>query len=378
MSNDHPDYSDYDIVGFDSTPTAECGRSLPLLRQRTTNSFFTLTNPTHHPHQEPPLHEDLIHSWSNERRITMLPRSVPAFPNAVAVYVRENPLHEASPPRPNRLEHTTLTWQKLPDLTPLSWVTLVPLDISTALLDHWGSAFRDLSTRLLGDHLADRQETTRHKAEIAAQTARAAAISPRLRCEVFLRHGLAVLLSTTPERLNTIFNIIVHKEYPRWSRDDFVSLIHNLGDILSARVPLQNASARAPIAPQKARAWDPLLRAAQDISALKTNAARTRRARDVAHTHRSVSEPTQAKIQELKFLIKFQEAFALTDDLLAVVGSEPAAYLPRVLKSLSDDIYLVPPEFVQAASTFEDPPPGSPPTLTDLLRQEEQQPNPRL
>ena len=381
--SERPDYSDYEIVGFDGTPKIECGRSLPILRHRSTDTYGIPLNAAASPTDLSTFTRGDFSSWATEGRITKLPKPIPSFHQAVALYIRADFLKQGRLSLRSIAPKMKLHWQALPETSPPAWATIVPSAASTALLDNWAAHFRDLSTRLLERHLASPDENKRRQAESAAQVARAAAVTPRLRSEVLLRHGLAVFLSPTPERLNTITNIIVRKELPQWRPDDFMALVRYLRDLLSARTPPQagtppSTAAASPHSSARrhkhdqlpsARTWAEAIQVRKEIKAMELE-QQVPRARDLARIHYSLRPPTKAQTDRLTDLVFSADRPDLEDTDLDAINVEPATYLPEVLLLVNGRPYLDVDEFWAACGRFPPPTSGDQPlTMTDRCRE---------
>jgi len=356
MKLGHPEYTEFEVVGFDSTPKIECGRSLPLLRNLTTNSFSMGTNQLHNPSHELAISEEEIKSWLAEGRITMLPKPLPAFQHAIIVYAREDMLRLGNGlTLPKRIGNHRLQWQRLLEHDPRTWTTLVPESLSITLLDLWGLHFRDLTTMLLERFLLEQDEAFRAQAETTAEIARGAAMNVRLRCEIFVRHGLAILHSNTPERIETVFNIIVRREYPQWNHDDYLSLVRELGELLRARRQLHSLpkSPAATLSTTKPDPWLIMLRKAEEISA-ENPATQATRSEESAKWNRSAYPVTEAQSKRLTARILGSTEVILNPEDFQIVVGEPACYYPGVLKRCMDAIYLDATAFVNAAKLFKD------------------------
>ena len=98
-------YDEVEIVGFEGTVSAECGRALPIGRHKFTGRFFRLSGDDSEIEQEVLYTRDEIDSYVEESRLTLLPKPMPAFPEAVVIYVTEKFLNAADYRLDDRFVH---------------------------------------------------------------------------------------------------------------------------------------------------------------------------------------------------------------------------------------------------------------------------------
>jgi hypothetical protein len=123
-------------------------------------------------------------------------------------------------------------WQDLDDNT---LAACAPEPEVNELADELGDALMARSTDRLRSFFAGGDEGERGASERLARMALNAAVSPRLRSHVYLRYGLAVRFSSSPERLDNIFDLIIVREFPTWTWELFLERLDRLASLLGGR-----------------------------------------------------------------------------------------------------------------------------------------------
>lgn len=205
-------YEDLEIVGFDGTVLVECETVLPIARHKPSDQFFKLTTDNSHPDTDTPLStqplselevnlisffsRDEIDAYIQEGRLTLLPEAVPAFAGAMVVYVNEEFLVAAGSQLPE-----PFYWQHL---SPQTWVACGHQEVLEDLLNHWGTLLLGEATERLEQFFLENDQELCSYAEHLTDLALCAANDLTLRSRIYLRSGLAVMLSDIPERLDNL------------------------------------------------------------------------------------------------------------------------------------------------------------------------------
>jgi hypothetical protein len=228
-------YKDLEIVGFDGTVLVECEPVLPIVRIKDSDRYFLLEAE----HEDPSSAEDIdsesidfstrrkIESLAERGLLTLLREPFPAFANAVIAYV-------------NR-EFLSLADVTIPDVVysqPLTDDVFVMAGTNIAiegLLDTWASRSMDQATLELEHFLVTKDKQFCARAEHLAELAICAASNSTLRARIYMRDGLAIMLSDLPERLDNFYRTSVHPEFKDWGWEGFQEQLRRLADVLKLR-----------------------------------------------------------------------------------------------------------------------------------------------
>lgn len=101
------------------------------------------------------------------------------------------------------------------------------------------------TTNLLIDFFSSENELSCKEAEDMAYMARCAAFDQRLRAQISLRYGVALMFSPTPERLNNLYEMFLRHELPHLTWEKLQIEVSRLADTLRGQ-----ASARSERMPQ--------------------------------------------------------------------------------------------------------------------------------
>jgi len=231
---------DLEIVGFNGTPSVECGRAIPVARRKSTDAYFRLVLPPGDVF--PPTHSAAeIDAFVREGRLTLLTDPLPLRPALLATGAQRPPpqplilwasrdLFDAlGGTRPERADGQPLTWRGVREADPPAWASCASQDAVVHLLDFWGRA-----ALLKADgRLRDPDDQTWGAVRRLADVGLCAAVEGPLRYRLYVRYAAALSLSPEPERVRRTFDLLVHKEFPdsTWERfnADFVTLLQTLG-----------------------------------------------------------------------------------------------------------------------------------------------------
>jgi hypothetical protein len=221
------DYDELEIVGFDGRTRVPCARALPVVRNRHTNLFFKLSIRTQESRSINYFSHSEIEAFAREGRLTLLPRPSEAFENAMLIYVKRELLDAAKVSLP-----VSLPWQ---DLDDNAWAACAPESEVNKLADGLGEALMARSTERLRSFFANGDEGDRGESERLARMALNAAVSETLRARVHIRYGVAARFSSSPERLDNIFDLIIAREFPTWTWESFLERLDRFASLLGGR-----------------------------------------------------------------------------------------------------------------------------------------------
>ncbi|HEX8493072.1 MAG TPA: hypothetical protein VF658_09545 [Pyrinomonadaceae bacterium] len=227
MINFPCDYSELEIVGFDGKTRAVCGRFLPLVRHKETDQFFKLSLRDPNAKSRAVFSRDEIEIFATEDRLTFLSEPVPAFEDALVVYLKSAILDASELPLPE-----PYIWQELSDDT---WATCIPKVEAEQLLNDFGQTLMNKATDLLSDFFVRRDQDFRAAAKRMTDMAICATTDQELRSRIYLRYGLSVMFSNTPERLDNVYQLIIRREFPTWTWETFQMRLLRFKDMVYAR-----------------------------------------------------------------------------------------------------------------------------------------------
>jgi hypothetical protein len=115
------------------------------------------------------------------------------------------------------------------------WVTCISSMEMIELMDDWGKILLKKSTERLIDFFSTKDTTLRQEVENFTNLALCSAMNPMLRACIYLRHESALMFSDAPERVDTIFELFIKKEFPSWTWEIFKMRLCRFVEIIMAR-----------------------------------------------------------------------------------------------------------------------------------------------
>jgi hypothetical protein len=224
------------IVGFDGSASAPCGISLPVLYSEDTDRCFKLSPRTSlaEIRRSYPFAE--IEKWSRDRLITLLTSRVRLDSNQNdprVLYISSGFIEYLGCSHPGQLG-TDFAWQAVGEDR---WATTGDKLTLERFLEDSSNRFLGVSTSALADFFATYRPLNLAKTQDLADLALSASRDPHLRSRIYLRYGAALIHSSTPERIENLFNFIFSPEYPDWTFDAFVEEITRFSKLLKKIFP---------------------------------------------------------------------------------------------------------------------------------------------
>jgi hypothetical protein len=342
-----PDYAELEIVGFEGSARTACGYSLPVVRYKGTQEFFKLSIRNQAHKSIAPVLASEIESFQRRGDITLLAHPIPAFENAMAIYVKRVLLDAASVTLPD-----AFAWQSLAEDL---WVAFATEFEVVQIINRWGRILTNHSTALLREFLfTEENEELRNKAERLARLALMAASDSSLRAQIYLRYGTAVKLSNTPERLDNVYEFIIQREFPEWDWESFQKRLVRFLDLLRIKEEAEPKTGKnfngdkyffdplsfvrelpLAITPQA------IFELASSIPAINDPEDRIAACQTVAQRFRNQHPVDEQKIRAIADMISAYDSLSVDDQLLMVLAGEPVLYWQDVLQTKKE---ITPPQ----------------------------------
>ena len=324
MSLSINDYKDLEIVGFDGSLHVACGRFLPIVRDKSTDRFYKLSPRRGADSTMADYSPEQIKALSADNQITLLSTARPAFPLAMVVFVSQQALDSASVQLP-----IDFAWQEIP-LT--GWVGCNVDEQSLAFLSKLARVLMAKATEELVDFFASQQESSCLRAKELIDMARAATTGMAgvptrdltLRAQILLRYAIALKYSNTPERLDNVFELAIHREFPEWTWESFQTRVTRLSEMLH-----DQAFSRGIDSENKVRSTYMMLTISKSIGAVKSveeDAEKVRTCEERAEAFRTSYEVPQEEIDNVTRELLSGDGIRVTDSALRVLAGEPVFY----------------------------------------------------
>jgi hypothetical protein len=234
--------NEIEIVGFNGTMLIECGRALLVAQHKPSHRFFKLSltnqNRAFFTQQE-------IAAFNQTGRLTLLPKpmsaeSIPGFPRAMAIYAKRELLDAAESNLPKSFLGEPFEWQPLSNDT---WAACASVDALEQLMESWGRTVLEKADAVLVDYFTPPDPKRRNpelctQADRLTELALGAAHKQELRHSIYLRSGIALLFSKTPERLMNLYDFVFRHEFKETTWEHFLESLRKLGDVLQTRATI--------------------------------------------------------------------------------------------------------------------------------------------
>jgi hypothetical protein len=231
MNFSNEDYENLEIVAFDGTLRVLCGAFLPIVRDKRTDRYYKLS-PRRDKDSTPMLDLAEVNAFTSEKLITRLAEVRPAVPFALVVWISEAVVKEAELELPDGYG-----WQ---EIDSRGYVGVAVDEQSLGFLNDVARALMAKATNALVEFFANRKEMYCNRAKEIISMARAATTAmPKtlapdwsLRAQIILRYALALKYSSTPERLDSVFELRIRREFPQWTWESFQKRVTRLSELL--------------------------------------------------------------------------------------------------------------------------------------------------
>lgn len=221
---------DFEVVGIDGSMVGVCGRASVVVRNKHSDNYFKLHLGDGEMQGGVGYSRSEIEEFEEEGRLTLFPNPSPVFGNVMAVYVREEFVKAFDATTPGDFCRE-FAWQEVKSAGRI-WVSLASASDVERTMNEWASMLETRCDELITESLSTRRKGTIQIAERFASLALYAARDPKLRADLYVSYGSAILLSTTHKRLKNLHTYVLREQFPTWSWDDFRSSIRERLDIL--------------------------------------------------------------------------------------------------------------------------------------------------
>lgn len=317
-------FEDLEIVGFDGTVLVECEAVLPVARHKPTDLFFKLVAGSDSQRLATEFisfsTKDEIEAYVKEGRLTLLPEPVAAFAGAVVVYVDENLLAAADIQLPDYIR-----WQQL---MPHVWVGCSTQEVVEDLLDYWATRLMNEATLLLEEFFLENNQKLCKRAEYLTDMALCAAEGATLRARIYLRAGVSIMFSDTPERLDNLYQLTVRHEFKDWTWETFQVRLRRLIDLLKDRASIRRSRRKEDESSYKA-----IIDAALDARSIQNIWERYAECESLAQLCREDKPIHPSKVDAVARVLSVSTQLRLDDQILEALAGDPLFYY------LGDSIY---------------------------------------
>ena len=245
------DLEDFKIVGFDGGVLGYAGRGIPIIKHKSENLYFRFWTSVEEQLFSDSLDEEDIKLYEAEGRLTLIDRHIQAFPDALVMYVADKLLDVISYDPRIIFNNNDLHVIKFNDNYLLICTTE---HFSEQLMNEWGLLFINKVTDLLVEYLkqADPCSKNYDKLDMIEEYIKMglyAAKDSMIRSRLYFRYAVNLTLSSIPERLETLFTLIISNEYPNWDWKSFEKRIKIFEDILCIKARLADFYENLPVSP---------------------------------------------------------------------------------------------------------------------------------
>src|SRR5688572_20215134 len=214
-------YEQLEIVGFEGTPIVECEMVLPVGRVVVDDVFFKFEGRRSNAFRAEGIDRNKIVFYSREEiqslveegRVTILREPFAAMQTPLIAYVYDEFLQAAESRLPDSIPNQRLSEHIR--------VLCGRADALENLLDEWATRLMDNSTAMLERYFQEAQLEFSVEAERLTDLALCAATDVTLRARIYLRAGVAIMLSAQPERLDNLYEFSIRQQFPDWSWTSF-------------------------------------------------------------------------------------------------------------------------------------------------------------
>jgi hypothetical protein len=225
-------YEQLEIVGFEGTPLVECEMVLPVGRVVVDDVFFKFEGRHSNAFRAEGIDRNKIVFYSREEiqslveegRVTILRETFAAMRTPLIAYVYDEFLQAAESRLPDSIPNQRLSEHIR--------VLCGRADALEHLLDEWATRLMDNSTAMLEGYFHEAQLEFSVEAERLTDLALCAATDVTLRARIYLRAGVAIMLSAQPERLDNLYEFSIRQQFPDWSWTSFKERLKRMVEIL--------------------------------------------------------------------------------------------------------------------------------------------------
>lgn len=307
-------YDELEIVGFDGTTRAVCGRYLPLVRHKPSDQFFKLSS-RNETHQSRPVYtRDEVEHFNAQGRITSIPSPVPAFHGAMVIYTSRELFNSVE------RHKSSLDWQ---EIESQGWVACTTEDKAERYLNSVAWVIMAKATEELLVFFATQADEYQERAERLMKMARTAACEKTLKARVYVRYGLTLKFSKTPERLDNVYQLRISREFPNWTWETFQMRIMRLTEMLQDQALTKNIKNKEQL--DSVYMLTIINRSLSNLKPVdKTNMPH--QCRTVAETFRDLYPVQSEDIEEVGRKLFTTDRLRLDDNNLRVLAGEPIFY----------------------------------------------------
>jgi len=223
-----------EIIGFNGAVLSACGRALVVARHKPTGRCFKLEDRVEFLEPTTGYTRSEIEPFQEEGCLTLFPTPLPILPKARAVYLTEEFVESMELSNPSDLSQD-LSWQEISGTVGKIWAAVADAESVEQRMNEWGRELEAKTDDLLMRFFSEGNQKSVRQAERTAKLALCAARDPKLRANIYLGYGAAILLSPTHKRLRNLYQYILRPQIPTWSWDDFREGVLGHVDTLKAR-----------------------------------------------------------------------------------------------------------------------------------------------
>ena len=331
MNFSNEDYENLEIVAFDGTLRVLCGAFLPIVRDKRSDRYYKLS-PRRDKDSTAMLDLAEVNAFTSEKLITRLPEVRPAVPFALVVWISEAVFKEAELDLPDGYG-----WQAMDSQ---GYVGVAVDEQSLGFLNDVARALMAKATNALVEFFAHRKEIYCIRAHEIISMARSAStampkgLAPEwsLRAQIILRYALALKYSSTPERLDSVFELRIRREFPNWTWESFQIRVTRLAELLHDQAFSTRITSQAEVGSQYM-----VLTISKSIAALQSvaDSEKVRACEAMAESFRSSYEASPKQIEELAEKMLLNDHVVLNNSALQVLGGEPTFYYFCIQKGIN-------------------------------------------
>jgi hypothetical protein len=330
-------YDEFEIVGFEGGIAVECETVLPIARHIKTDLFAKYVAPLirsgtqssagHHIEPIPRLPPNPAAMFTRaeadkiarQEGLTFLPEPVAAFEGAMVIYVTASLLDSVDEWLPPSMD-----WQILREGI---WVACSHKSVVDELMNRWGEVLMNKATDLLERIIYTHDRGLAANVEHLSDLALCVAGSETLRARIYLRSGLAITLSSTPERLDNLYQLIIRREFRDWTWDEYRKRLDRLAEILRLRISLMKEPSRTEGARQtEERSFQDIAQLSSHLDGIEDIAERYAECEAIARRYREQHHITDDDINRVALVIRNSSKLRLDGKILRVLKGEPLFY----------------------------------------------------
>jgi hypothetical protein len=256
---------------------------------------------------------------ARQEGLTFLPEPVAAFEGAMVIYVTASLLDSVDEWLPPSMD-----WQILREGI---WVACSHKSVVDELMNRWGEVLMNKATDLLERIIYTHDRGLAANVEHLSDLALCVAGSETLRARIYLRSGLAITLSSTPERLDNLYQLIIRREFRDWTWDEYRKRLDRLAEILRLRISLMKEPGRTEGARQtEERSFQDIAQLSSHLDGIEDIAERYAECEAIARRYREQHHITDDDINRVALVIRNSSKLRLDGKILRVLKGEPLFY----------------------------------------------------